>query len=246
MQHTYRFVEVPLVGYVLHEDSFTFGYREYFKEIDAKVELYVEDKQHVSQLEYILDKELAKGKMKTVAEGIGGLKGDIYLASRMGSLFLAFGLEESRLMQSLLPLVLVPGPVYPLLGAYIFKRLGEKGAFRQMKDKLHDHVTEYDTGPICREAARLSLSQKIRDFSAAKKQGNFWKRTRRVCTLEPSLDKQRDELVQSWSSLMTATKAAYDAAQDKAPYDTALHVYSTCCDIYKYTWWQKTPVIFSL
>ncbi len=54
---TYRFVEVPLVGYVLHDDSL-FSYKEYFSAITYDVQLYVTDKNNVSKLEELVNKEL--------------------------------------------------------------------------------------------------------------------------------------------------------------------------------------------
>lgn len=246
LDRTYRFVEVPLVGYVLHEDSFTFGYKEYFSAINYDVHLHVTDKKNVSKLEELIDKELSKGRIKTVAEGIGGVKGDLYMASRMGSLFLALSLEECSLLQTIIPLVFVPGPVYPLLGAYIFKRFGEKKALEQMKVKLKEHVVEYDASGIKKKIDDAQLKQKIKDYAIAKRQGSWWQRLKRIRKLESELEGKRAVIANDIDELIAVSTALRDAAADKVPYETVTHVYSVIRDLYNYTWWQKgMPVIFN-
>lgn len=242
---TYRFVEVPLVGYVLHDDSL-FSYKEYFSAITYDVQLYVTDKNNVSKLEELVNKELSKGRMRTITEGIGGVKGDIYLASRISSIFVALSMEDNSLMQMIIPLVLVPGPVYPLLGAYIFKRFYEKKALEQMKSKLKEHVTEYDVSPIQKKIDDLHLKDKIRDYADSKRRGSCWQRLKRIWRLEPELVEKRSVVANDLEELIALSTSMRDKSSDKIPYAAIANTYSVIRDLYNYSWWQKgTPVIFS-
>ena len=246
-QRTYRFVEVPLIGYVLQEDSFTFGYKEYYKNLvsvlDNEVCVYVTKKENVSQLEELITRETTKGSIKTVAEGMGGLKGDILLASRIGSFYIALSFKNCTVLQALIPLILVPGPVYPLLGAYIFKRLGEKGALEHMKIKLYDHIFEYDARKIMQQVEESSLVEKIKEYASLKQRGSRWAKIKRIWKLEPELHEKRQALKQGFAELGALCKTLYEKATDKAPYETCTRVYGVVEEIYNNTWWQKSPVI---
>lgn len=246
-QLTYRFVEVPLIGYVLHEDSFTFGYKEYYKNLvsvlDDDVQVYVTKKENVSQLEELITRETTKGHMMTVAEGVGGLKGDILLASRIGSVFIALSLENCALLQALIPVILVPGPVYPLLGAYLFKRLGEKGALEHMKTKLYNHVFEYDAQKIMQHIEDRSLVEKIKEYALLKQSGNRWAKMKRIWKLESELNEKRQVLKQGFAELGELCTTLHKNADEKAPYETCTRVYGVVEEIYGNTWWQKSPVI---
>ncbi len=243
----YRFVEVPLVGYVLQEDSFTFGYKEYYKNLvsvlDDDVSVYVTKKENISQLEQLITRETTKGSVKTVAEGIGGVKGDILLASRIGSVFIALSLENCALLQALIPLILVPGPVYPLLGAYIFKRLGEKGALEQMKKKIYDHIFEYDAQKIIQYLEHLSLAEKIQEYALLKQRGNRWAKVKRIWKLEIELDEKRKILKQGFAEVGELCTTLHTNATEKAPYETCLRAYKVVEEIYQNKWWQNSPVI---
>ena len=243
----YTFVEVPLIGYVLHEDSFTFGYKEYFSPQEYEVHAYLSKKEKFSELEQLMEKELTKGKMKAIAEGVGGIKGDLFLRSRMSSIFIALSMEEYTLFHTLIPLILVPGPVLPLLIPYFFKRLGENGAVEQLKKKLGEHVCEYDATPFYAKISELKLQEKIKEYAEAKKAGNLWTKLKRVWKLEPDLEAKRVEIAKGADELISTSKGLAMSSQGKMPYDITTQVYSVMRELYNYTWWQKgTPVVFGL
>lgn len=241
MQKTYTIVEVPLVGYVLRENSFYFGYHECISKANYPVKTYLDSR--ISKLEETIDKELNKGNPKILFEGIGGVKGDVFKASRMGSACISLGLEESTFIKFLGPMMVLPFVLYPLVSAFFFKHYGEKCAFEYIKEHLTEDKNSYDSSYLQKKIDEYELKEKIEKYSEMKKQGNFKSKVKRFFKLEEELETKSKEIACDFENLIDICDKQMVWAKDKAPYETIKETYSGIKQIYDYTWFQKMPVI---
>ena len=241
MQKTYTLVEVPLVGYALRENSFYFGYNECISKTNYQIKTYLDSR--ISKLEETIDKELNKGNPKILLEGIGGVKGDIFKASRIGSACIILGLEDSTFVKFVGPMMVLPFVFYPLISTYFFKHYGEKCAFEYIKEHLNENKNSYDSSYLQKKIDEYGLKEKIERYAEIKKQGNFKSKVKRFFKLEDELETKSKEISYDFQNLIEICDKQITWAKDKTPYETIKETYSGIKLIYDYTWWQKMPVI---
>ena len=201
---SYRFIEVPLVGYILAENPWTFGYSEIFKK-EYNVEVYLSEESNRKTLEGLLSAEAKKGKIKTLAYGIGtagtAATASSAVASVLGLICSggACPLWLGAMFSTLAPLAWVP--IVSTGGFVVAKRLGGRKGLQYIKKSFPREVKKLDYTPITELIKNQDLENKTLEYYLLKMSGTKKEKLKRLFKTDPNIKSLKKELANGFEKL---------------------------------------------
>lgn len=225
---TYKFIEVPLVGYTLSKNPWTFGYKELFKK-NYNVEVYLSEESKLKTLEAIVSAEAKKGKIKTLMYGVGTAGTAATASSAVAS---ALGLVCSggacplwlgAMFATLAPLAWIP--IVATGGFVIAKRLGGRKGLKYLSESFPEKIKILDYEPITDIIKNKDLEAKTTEYYLSKIQGTRKEKLKRIIKKEPRLKLLKKDLKEGFENLADKSYEMFMESEEKEPYKAVNETY---------------------
>lgn len=228
---TYNFIEVPLVGYILAENSWTFGYKELFKK-EYGVEVYLSEESKRKTLEELINSEAKKGKIKTLAYGIGTAGTAATASSAIASILGlvcsggACPLWLGAMFSTLAPLAWAP--IIATGGFVIAKRLGGRKGLQYIEKSFPQEIKTLDYMPITNVIKNQDLENKTLEYYLLKMSGTRKEKLKRLFKQDSSIKILRKELEKGFEKLADTSYEMFEQAkeEEKKQYKAITKTYS--------------------
>jgi len=228
--NSYKFVEVPLVGYTLAKNPWTFGYKEIFNK-DYKVDVFLSDNTKIDTLESLVSAEAKKGKFKTLIYGIGTAGTAATASSAVASILGlicsggACPMWLGAMFSALTPLAWIP--IAASGGFVVAKRLGGRKGLRYLKDSFPGEIKRIDYSPIEGVIKERDLEAKTLEYYASKLEGTRREKLKRMFKKNPELKQLKKDLKDGFQEL---TEKSYEMLNESEEKEVYLSLHKT----YKY------------
>lgn len=219
---TYKFVEVPLIGYTLTEKTWSFGYWELFKK-NYDVEVYLSEESNLKTLESIVSSEAKKGKIKTIAYGIGTAGTAATASSAIASILGlvcsggACPLWLGAMYATVAPLAWVP--IAATGGFVIAKRLGGRKGLQYLNKSLSKPKL-LDYGPIANAISKHDLETKTTEYYLSKIAGTRKEKIKSLFLGDSHLKAMKKDLERGFTDL---TNISYEMFMDSKEEEKELY-----------------------
>lgn len=228
---TYKFIEVPLVGYALSKNPWTFGYKELFKK-NYNVEVYLSEESKLKTLETLIDAEAKKGKIKTLMYGIGtagtAATASSAVASMLGLICSggACPLWLGAMFATLTPFAWMP--IVATGGFVIAKRLGGRKGLKYLSESFPEKIRISDYEPIIAIIKNKDLEAKTTEYYLSKIQGTRKEKLKRLIKKDPQLKLLKKDLKEGFESLVDKSYEMFMESEEEK------ELYKTINKTYKY------------
>jgi len=226
---TYKFIEVPLIGYVLSENPWTFGYKELFKK-EYKVEFYLSEESRRKTLEELISSEARKGKIKTLAYGIGtagtAATASSAIASALGLICSggACPLWLGAMFSTLAPFAWAP--IISTGGFVVAKRLGGRKGLQSIEKSFPQEVKMLDYTHIKEVIKDQDLENKTLEYYLLKMSGTRKEKLKRLFKQDPNIKILKKELEEGFKKLAdTSYEMFKQAKEEKEQYKAITKTY---------------------
>lgn len=215
---TYKFVEVPLVGYVITENSWTFGYKELFKK-EYNVEFYLSKESKRKTLEDLIISEAKKGKIKTLAYGIGtagtAATASSAIASVLGLVCSggACPLWLGAMFSTLAPFAWVP--IMATGGFVMAKRLGGRKGLQYIEKSFPQETKVLDYTPLTDLIRNQDLENKTLEYYLLKMSGTKKEKLKRFFKQDPNIKSLKKELEQGFEKLANTSYEMFQTSKEE-------------------------------
>lgn len=202
---TYKFVEVPLIGYVLEENPWIFGYKEVFRK-NYNVEVYLSEESKLKTLEDLICMETEKGKLKTLLYGIGTAGTAATASSAVASVLGlvcsggACPLWLGAMFSTLMPLAWVP--IVATGGFVIAKRLGGRKGLQYLSRSFPEEIKLLDYTPIKEVIIKEDLEMKTTEYYFSKVSGTRKEKLKRLFIGDQHLKTMKKDLKRGFENLV--------------------------------------------
>jgi len=226
----YKFVEVPLVGYVLAENPWTFGYKELFTK-QYSVGFYLSEESKRKTLEGLVSCEAKKGKIKTLAYGIGTAGTAATASSAIASILGlvcsggACPLWLGAMFSTLAPFAWVP--IMASGGFVVAKRLGGRKGLQYIEKSFPREIKTLDYAPIAELINTEDMEMRVMEYYFAKTSGTRKEKLKRMLVGDPHLKAMRKDLENGFEKLVDVSHEMYtqSAKEDKEAYAAIAQTY---------------------
>lgn len=226
---TYKFVEVPLVGYILAENPWTFGYKELFKK-EYNVEFYLSEESKRKTLEDLISSEAKKGKIKTLAYGIGTAGTAATASSAIASILGlvcsggACPLWLGAMFSTLTPFAWVP--VIATGGFVIAKRLGGRKGLQYIEKSFPQETKTLDYTHITDLIRDQDLENKTLEYYLLKMSGTKKEKLKRLFKQDSNIKSLKKELKEGFKKLAdTSYEMSLQSKEEKEQYKAISQTY---------------------
>ncbi|MDP2908120.1 MAG: hypothetical protein Q8O03_09395 [Nanoarchaeota archaeon] len=215
---TYKFVEVPLIGYVLTENPWTFGYKELFNK-EYNVEVYLSEESKRKTLEDLVSSEAKKGKIKTLAYGIGTAGTAATASSAIASILGlvcsggACPLWLGAMFSTLTPFAWAP--IIATGGFVIAKRLGGRKGLQYIEKSLPKEIKTLDYTPITDLIKNQDLENKILEYYLLKMSGTRKEKLKRLFKQDTNIKLLKKELEKGFGKLADTSYEMFQQSKEE-------------------------------